>query len=173
MKSDCLKTLTEAFAGASRIAILGVGSDLRGDDGVGVAVAARLERTLAGTRDARVFQGHTAPENLSGAIREFTPSHLVAIDAACLSGRPGRVALIRGEDVGGVSFCTHALPLSVMFAYLKQSLAGLKVVVIGIEPADTAFGRPLSDAVAAAAESVARGVAAAVGEALRGGADRA
>ncbi|MFZ1948169.1 MAG: hydrogenase maturation protease [bacterium] len=173
MTSDCLKTLTEALAGASRIAILGVGSDLRGDDGAGVEVAARLARTLAGRKDAKVFHGHTAPENLSGAIKEFKPSHLVVVDAARLTDRPGRVALLRGEDVGGVSFCTHALPLSVMFAYLQQALEGLKVVVIGIEPADTTFGRPLSEAVAAAVESVARDVAAAVGEALRSRGDQA
>lgn len=131
-------------------------------------MAARLAGTLGGTKDAKVFHGHTAPENLSGTIKEFAPSHLVVVDAASLGAKPGSVALIPADDVGGATFCTHALPMSVLFAYLRQSLAGLKVVVVGIQPADIAFGRPMSGEVAAAVQAVARDVASAVGAALGG-----
>jgi hydrogenase 3 maturation protease len=159
MNPEVRFALDQALTGAQRIAVLGVGSDLRGDDAVGILVASDVERRLAGLDRARVFLGHTAPENFTGAIRAFAPTHLVAIDAGALGKAPGEITVLRETRIGGASFCTHALPLDVMFTYLREALPGLEVVVVAIEPESTAFGKPVSAAVSRAARSTARGLA--------------
>ena len=159
MNPEVRAALGQALAGAQRIAVLGVGSDLRGDDAVGILVASDLEQRLAGLDRVKVFLGHTAPENFSGAIRAFAPTHLVAIDAGALGKAPGEITVLRETRIGATSFCTHALPLSVMFAYLRDALPGLGVVLVAIEPESTAFGRPVSAPVSDAAQSAAGGLA--------------
>jgi hydrogenase 3 maturation protease len=164
--SSLQTSLRNALSGARRVAVLGVGSDLRGDDAAGIRVAAALERSLSGRKDVGVFLGHTAPENFSGIIRVFAPSHLVAVDAAGLGSIAGQAAILRGDDIGDTGLCTHGLPLSVMFAYLREALPSLEVVVIGIQPEDTGFGKPVSEAVSRASTRVARDLSAAIRSAL-------
>jgi len=164
MSCNLRAVLADFLKGAGGIAVLGVGSELRGDDAVGITAAARLEGRLPPGGPVRIFQGHTAPENLSGTIREFAPSHLVAIDAVPLGKQPGEVSVIDVDRVKGVSFYTHSLPLDVLFSYLHDALPGLKVTIVGVEPKDTGFGMPLSEEVSKAAEWVACEIAAAVGK---------
>ena len=50
-----------------KVVLLGVGSELRGDDAVGIVIARRMEALhLAGVQ---AMEGGTAPENLTGEIR--------------------------------------------------------------------------------------------------------
>jgi len=163
MSCDLRAVLAGFLKGARSIAVLGVGSELRGDDAVGIAAAAGFDKRLPRGGKVRVFLGHTAPENLSGAIKEFAPSHLVAIDAVPLGKQPGEVSVIDVDQVKGVSFYTHSLPLEVLFSYLRDALPDLKVTIVGVEPKDTGFGKPLSEEVSKAAEWVACEIAAAVG----------
>ena len=162
MSCDLKAILTDFLKGAARIAVLGVGSELRGDDGVGVAAAAEVERRLPRGRDVKVFQGHTAPENLSGAIKEFAPSHIVAVDTAPMGRKPGEVSVIDVDQVKGVSFYTHSLPLEVLFSYLRDALPDLKVTIVGVEPGDMGFGKALSGDVSKAADWVAGEIVAAL-----------
>lgn len=83
--------LSQRLKGATRIAVLGVGSDLRGDDAAGLLAVSEFKRQRAafsrshGQRARRshpivkCFIGGTAPENSLGAIRRFQPSHLIVI----------------------------------------------------------------------------------------------
>lgn len=105
-----------------------------------------------------VFFGGTAPENLTGPIKAFRPTHLIVIDAAEMERPPGCVQVIdpsRVADTG--SFCTHSLPLSVLTGYLREAL-GCQAVIIAIQPASCEFGRPVCRSVARAARRVARAI---------------
>ena len=58
------KILSKSLNKAGRIALVGIGSELHGDDAVGVLVARKLSaacRRVAGSR-VRAFDGGTAPE---------------------------------------------------------------------------------------------------------------
>jgi hydrogenase 3 maturation protease len=134
--------LKRKLENAARIAVLGVGSDLRGDDVAGVLAAQMIEKASRGkTRspEIKVFIGATAPENLTGEIKRFQPSHLVIIDSADFGGKPGQIAVIEPEAIGGISFCTHTLPIKVMSDYLLQSFS-CQVIVVGIQPRSLAVG---------------------------------
>ncbi|HVP58578.1 MAG TPA: hydrogenase 3 maturation endopeptidase HyCI [bacterium] len=143
---DLQKILQRNLSGASRIALVAVGSDLRSDDAAGLEVAARLQelqKKRARTPRLRIFIGGTAPENQSGAIRKFGPSHMVVIDSADAGKPAGTVFAIDPEEVGGISFSTHQLPLRLMIEYLRETIT-CSVAIIGIQPKSLAFGGPIS-----------------------------
>jgi hydrogenase 3 maturation protease len=150
------KTLKSKLKDARRVAILGVGSDLRGDDAAGILVAGQFARqaSKAGQRlKYRIFIGGTAPENLSGQIKRFNPTHLVIIDSADLGKPAGHVRLIERQELDGISFCTHRLPLKVMVDYLAQAI-NCAAIIIGIQPKTISFGSQPSKAVEKAAAKV-------------------
>ncbi len=150
------KILKSKLKDARRVAILGVGSDLRGDDCAGILVAEQFSKQrlkLDQRLKNRVFIGATAPENLSGQIKRFNPTHLVIVDSADLGKPADRVRLIERQELDGVSFCTHRLPLKIMVDYLAQSI-GCATIIIGIQPKTINFGSRPSKAVERAAAKV-------------------
>ena len=148
----------------ARIVFVGIGSELRGDDAVGVVIVNRLME-LARSADCSRFlflNGGTAPENILGGIRDFQPEIIIFIDAAILENEPGTVQLIdtRQVKISGVSFCTHSLPLTIIADYIRQTVP-CEIFVIGIEPVDMGF-RPdcvLTPPVAKAADELTENIA--------------
>ena len=142
---------------ARSLAVIGVGSDLRGDDIAGILVLRHLRAALERSRlkNIRLFDGGTAPENLTGEIIRFKPSHILLVDAADLGLKPGTTTLIAPEDVVGISFSTHVLPLSILTDYFKRSLP-CRIIILGIQPGATAFSPKHSPAVSQAARRLAQ-----------------
>ena len=147
------KILKKKLHNAQRVAILGVGSELRGDDVAGLLAAKQIEKTITKQTtlpEVRVFIGETAPENLTGEIKKFQPTHLIIIDAAQLNKKPGHIKIMEPETIGGTTFCTHSLPLKVMIGYLLESFK-FQAIIIGIQPKTLVFGaQPTKEVVAAA-----------------------
>lgn len=138
--------LKKRFDPAAKVAFLGIGSELRGDDACGIMVAENLKayiRKRSVGRKFKVFIGGTAPENITGEIKRFHPAHLVLVDAADLGKRAGQVRLIGPEEAGGISFCTHQLPIKIMVDYLVQSI-GCAITIIGVQPKKIDFAAPVS-----------------------------
>ncbi|MBU4198893.1 MAG: hydrogenase maturation peptidase HycI [Verrucomicrobia bacterium] len=149
--------LETALRQARRIAVVGIGSDLRGDDIAGILVIRELRAALGRSRPSglRIFDGGTAPENLTGEILRCKPSHILLTDAADLGLKPGAVKLIEPEQIAGMPFSTHVLPLKILTDYLTQSLS-CRVIVLGIQPGRTDFGRTPSKEIKQAAHRLAR-----------------
>lgn len=114
-----------------------------------------------------LFAGGTAPENLTGEILRFEPSHILLVDAADLGLKPGTVKLIDPETIGGASFSTHALPLKILADYLRQSLpcparnasrsnVGRHIIILGIQPKQSEFDSAPSREIKQAARRLAR-----------------
>lgn len=135
-----------------RLAVVGVGQPLRGDDGLGPAVARRLA-ALAGGSLLVVDAGH-APENCLGPIVRFRPEAILFVDAARGGGRPGELTWLRPDEADGRGGSTHTLSLAMLAAYLAAE-TGASVHVLGIEPGDLTFDEALSPAVKAAVAEVA------------------
>jgi hydrogenase 3 maturation protease len=134
--------LKKKLENATRVAVLGIGSELRGDDVAGILAAQQIEKIIARKNtppEVRVFIGETAPENLTGEIKKFQPTHLIIIDSADLDAEPGCIRLLNPDEIGGTSFCTHSLPIKVLTDYLLQSF-NFQVITIGIQPGILAFG---------------------------------
>ncbi len=135
MKNGLPEILKKRLNGARRIAVLGIGSELRGDDIAGLLVARNIGPSpLSGNGvGVQAFAGGASPESLTGEIRRFNPAHIVIVDAADLGGVPGDTRIIETGDIDGISFSTHRLPTRILADYLIQSI-GCDITVIGIQP---------------------------------------
>lgn len=150
-----LKQTLLQHKGEPRVAIVGVGHELRGDDAAGLAVVRALE-PLA--RDnLMLVAGGPAPENVTGPLRRFNPSLILFVDAADIGAAPGTIRCLCWGDLDGVSASTHTLPLNVLARYLRATI-GCEVALLGVQPAETGLDAPLSPAVAAAVEEMAAGL---------------
>ena len=154
---DLTTLLKNSLNDAKKVAVLGIGSELRGDDISGMIVAEKLDSKFKKSASVKVFFGGTAPENLTGEIKRFAPSHVIMIDASDTSQEPGTISFIDPENVGGISFSTHMMPIKIMVDYLKEAL-NCKSVIVGIQPKSIHFGVKPSKEVLKSANQVASSI---------------
>jgi hydrogenase 3 maturation protease len=148
-----LKTLLKKkLKGAEKIAVLGVGSVLRNDDAAGLLVADQLKKIK--NPKLKVFLGSTAPENLTGEIIKYKPTHIAIVDSVDMDQKPGSIMLIEPQVVEGVSFSTHMLPVKMIVDYFLESLK-CEIIIIGIQPKSLEFGGTVSDEVKKSAKQIA------------------
>jgi hydrogenase 3 maturation protease len=140
------------------ISVVGMGQDLRGDDGLGPCVARRLQEMLGVSDSVLVLDAGAAPENFTGAIREFGPELVILVDAAQMDEIPGRIHLLDQRDCVGLSASTHTLPPSILAEYLTHEV-GCEVALLGIQPVQTAVGSGLSETVRLSVDRAASGIA--------------
>ncbi len=126
----------------ARIALVGIGHALCGDDAAGILLA-RLLRPLADTCPGLlVVCAGSAPENCTGWLRRHKPHLVILVDAAQLDEAPGAIRWIPSRMTSGLGASTHTLPLHVLAAYLEAELE-CEVILLGIQPSHLAFG-PMS-----------------------------
>jgi hydrogenase 3 maturation protease len=151
MTSLAFDPLAEALAPLlrRRWLLLGVGNELRGDDGFGPALA----RRVAAANGPALVAG-PAPENLTGAIRRAAPDVLLLADAANLGAAPGTVRLLAADALalGGTS--THDPSLCMLLQFLRADLH-IEVAMLAVQPQTREFGAERSAAVRAAEQRVA------------------
>lgn len=140
-----------------RLAVVGVGQTLRGDDGAGSIVAQAIAQRLAAQPSHPslliIDAGH-APENCLGPVVRFRPDVVLFIDAARVDAPPGTIVwlpITQADSRQGGS--THTLPLSMLGGYLAAE-TGAAVYVIGIQPHTTDMTGALSSPVARAVADV-------------------
>jgi len=147
---------------AKKVAVLGVGSELRGDDAAGMLVAQTVSKYERRKRSFRVFMGSTAPENLTGEIIKFKPSHIIIVDTADIKQKPGTILLLKAGDLAdGVSFSTHKLPPKVMMDYFVKKLK-CSISIIGIQPKCIKFDANVSKEVKSSVKEVSSAIIGAV-----------
>jgi len=139
-------TLEAELSGWKKIVVLGIGNELRSDDGLGLRAAKRLKTVLAGITGVEVLATGTSPENFTGLLRRLAPSHILLLDALESGDRPGTIKFVKSHQIEEVMPSTHTLPLYVLAKYLEQQL-GSKVLLLGIQPNILASGTELSDEV--------------------------
>jgi hydrogenase 3 maturation protease len=137
-----LKKLVEG-----NVVILGVGNELRGDDGVGVYIANKLKRK-------NVINAGVAPENFIGKIKKMKPERIVIFDALDFGGRSGEVRVTDARKAEGLKISTHSLPLSFFCELFEKT----EIYLVGIQPKNNEFGSEMSGEVKRSAEGVIRGL---------------
>ncbi|MFA5143080.1 MAG: hydrogenase 3 maturation endopeptidase HyCI [Candidatus Omnitrophota bacterium] len=162
------KFLKDRLKNAKKVALLAIGSDLRSDDAAGLLVAEEVKRLLKKpARNFKIFIGATAPENLTGDIKRFTPSHIILVDSVEFGEKPGSIIVLSPRDIGdGVSFSTHKMPSRVLMQYFSNSFE-CDPFLIGIQPASVDLGKPPSRLVMNSSREVAAVIAKAVGNGQR------
>ena len=144
-------TLTEELAAlvARPWLLVGVGSDLRGDDAFGPLLARRLAADGLPALDAG-----TSPESETGPIVRSGAEVLFLADAGHLGESPGTLRLLAPETArpGGTS--THDASLSMLITYLAAQRP-FTVRLLVVEPARKGLGVAVSPEVAAAVDRAA------------------
>jgi len=154
-----------------RVALVGVGNDLCGDDGAGHAVATALQAALDARRQPApsdapaasdspqpalalsVFCAGGVPENYLMKIARARPDVVVLVDATDFAADmpPGTIALAPSARLAGMGPSTHG-PAPLAFLDLLGQVHPCTRLLLGIQPAQTRVGEPLSPPVAAAAD---------------------
>jgi len=135
-----------------RLAVLGIGNPLRGDDAIGMEILKALKRKIP--ENVRLFECEMVPENLLNEIEIFNPSHVLMIDAAYFETEAGEARLIPPEKIPGTTLSTHAMPLSLLAEILRENLKA-KVVLLGVQPEKTEFGENLTPRLQEASREIA------------------
>ncbi len=143
----------KAHGSVPRIAVVGMGHELRGDDAAGLAVARALQRALEGDEHWLVIDAGPAPENQTGPLRRFKPDVVLLVDAAQMDEAPGAVCWLSWNETGGISASTHSLSPRVLAGFLIGEL-GCEVALLGIQPASNAIDARLSPEVAEAVATI-------------------
>jgi hydrogenase 3 maturation protease len=119
-----LKKLVEG-----NVVFLGVGNELRSDDGVGVYIAGKLG-------GKKVINAGVAPENFIGKIKQMNPERIVIFDALDFGGKPGEIKIVDARKTEGLKISTHSLPLS----FFCKLFENIEIYLVGIQPRSNEFG---------------------------------
>ena len=151
---------------ARRLAVLGVGNRMLGDDGAGMMAAERLSKAKL-SRNVMVVKGGVAPENFTGKIVGFKPTHLLIVDAAVFRAKPGSLRLFTMDEVSGLTFSTHRLPLTLLTDYIKHSLPEVDARLLAVKPGKVGWGLKPTREVSAAVRRAVEALLKSLPEALR------
>lgn len=133
-----------------RIAVIGVGNRLWGDDGAGPELLKRLMEEWALPETPSSVQGQfffidagEFPEDWLIRVADLKPDVILVIDALELHAEPGSTAVLEPEALPeAVCYSTHRLPLRTLLRLWEER--GSKAYVLGIQPKDVVFREGLS-----------------------------
>ncbi len=129
--------------------LVGVGSDLRGDDAFGPLLARRLAAAGLPALDAG-----TSPESHTGPILRSGAEVLILADVGNLQAPAGTLRLLEPESVAAGGSSTHDPSLSLLIRFLSAQRP-VTVRILAVAPTRRGLGHPPSPEVAAAIERAA------------------
>ena len=141
-----------------RLAVIGIGSELNGDDAAGVQVVRSLRRLLPSDLGIMLVEAGPAPENFTGPIRRFQPDMALLVDAVDAGESAGKIVWLEWQHIAGVSALTHGLPPTVFSKFLFQEMQPA-VALLGIQAGSVEFDTPPSPAVKKAVRQLSSGLA--------------
>jgi hydrogenase 3 maturation protease len=137
----------------ARLAIVGIGNELNGDDAAGMLIVRKLIPFVKQHPLIKIFEAGQALENITGALIRFKPEAILFIDALSIGAQPGSIHLFDPLISQGFSASTHSLPLSVVIQYLLHEHP-CEVHLLGVQVRATTTGAPLSAEVYRAIDSI-------------------
>ncbi len=136
--------------------VLGLGSLLQGDDGLGPAALQRLGERYEIDADVELVEGGTA--GLAFLPRLETAARVLVLDAVRGGTAPGTAIVLRGDEVPrrlAVRLSPHQIDFSEVLALAElRGRRPAELVVLGIEPERIETGAELSPCVAASLDAL-------------------
>ena len=118
--------------------LMGIGSELQGDDGIGTIIAKELKN-----KEWLSLVCDTVPENFAGVVEREKPELLVLVDAAEMNLPAGSLRRLPTEKLNSLVIGTHGIPLKHLVSRLEK--ASEKTIFIGVQPGKIRFGDSLSE----------------------------
>jgi hydrogenase 3 maturation protease len=144
---ESLKSLFEERD--KRILFVGIGNVLRSDDGVGVYVCNKINKSPY--IDTLIVE--VSIENYIKKINDLDPDILVLVDCADLNRAPGYAELLPVEKIRDFTPGTHNISLKRVSEFFK-----MQVLVLGIQPGSVSIGENLTSQVKKSAGSIVKNI---------------
>ena len=91
-----------------------------------------------------LINGGSVPENFTGLIKKYDPSHIIIIDASLMNKEAGDISIVNKENISNISISTHSMSLAYLIKYLELE-KDFNILFIGIEPEIMDLSFELSD----------------------------
>lgn len=129
-----------------KLIVLGVGNELKSDDGVGPFIIKNLVAENIEKDNILFINAETVPENFTGKIRKEKPTHVIIVDACLMGGKPGDIKIVDKDDFVNIGISTHSMSLSYFVKYLEKD-SDFKIIFVGIEPETMDWGETPTESV--------------------------
>jgi hydrogenase 3 maturation protease len=129
-----------------KLIVLGVGNELKSDDGVGPFIIKKLIAENIEKDNLLFINAETVPENFTGKIRKEEPTHVIIVDACLMGGKPGDIKIVDKDDFVNIGISTHSMSLSYFVKYLEKD-SDFKIIFVGIEPETMDWGETPTESV--------------------------
>lgn len=129
-----------------KLIVLGVGNELKSDDGVGPFIIKKLIAENIEKDNLLFINAETVPENFTGKIRKEKPTHVIIVDACLMGGKPGDIKIVDKDDFVNIGISTHSMSLSYFVKYLEKD-TDFKIIFVGIEPETMDWGETPTESV--------------------------
>ncbi len=154
MSNEIVKALKNWLIDAKKVVVVGIGNPIRMDDYVGLKIVENLKGKLS--ENVLLLEAEMVPESYLLDIEEFSPTHVLLIDAAFLGSIAGEASLLDAEKIDNYSaVTTHLLPMRIFCEYVKQA-TGAKIALLLVEPKSMEFGEGLTAEVQVAADRLTK-----------------
>ncbi len=154
--AEFISAIKDFLKGSRKLTVLGVGNPDNGDDGVGLYVIELLKKEHLPDW-VELINCERVPEHFLGKLEKMKPNRIIVVDAANMHEVPGAIAIFPQEMISqGYNFSTHTLSLTMLNDFLKETIADLKVLYIGLQPKQTVFETNISKECKIAAEELAK-----------------
>ncbi len=129
-----------------RVAVLGIGNELNGDDAAGVEISRRLIALLPASEYRYIVEAGPAPEAFTGPLRRFQPDLVILVDAGQMDEPPGTIRWFEWQQAAGFSASTHTLPPTVIARFLLSEMH-CAVGLLLVQAVSVEFDAPVHPAV--------------------------
>jgi hydrogenase 3 maturation protease len=140
------------LSGAERVAVVGIGNTMRGDDAIGVEIVNLLRSKVS--PNVLLIEAETMPENYIDQIVDYHPSHVLILDSGLIGKKPGATKSLTPTENMQAAFSSHMLPLQVFCAYLEKAIS-VKILMLIVQPKDMEMGEGLTKELINAAKKTA------------------
>ena len=142
--------LSDFLSDCDKLIVLGVGNELKCDDGVGPFVIKKLKEENIENNNLMFINAETVPENFTGKLRKENPTHIIIVDACLMDGQPGDMKIVNKYDFSNIGISTHSMSLSFFVRYLEKD-NDFRIIFVGIEPKSLDYSENLTENVENAA----------------------
>ena len=131
--------LNNFLSDCEKLIVLGVGNELKSDDGVGPFIIKKLKGENIENESLMFIDAMTVPENFTGKIRKENPTHMIIVDACLMDSKPGDMRIVSKDEFANIGISTHSMSLSFFVRFLEKD-TDIKIIFVGIEPETMDWG---------------------------------
>jgi hydrogenase 3 maturation protease len=131
--------LDNFLSDCEKLIVLGVGNELKSDDGVGPFIIKKLKGENIENESLMFIDAMTVPENFTGKIRKENPTHMIIVDACLMDLKPGDMRIVSKDEFANIGISTHSMSLSFFVRFLEKD-TDIKIIFVGIEPETMDWG---------------------------------